>query len=136
MNRGASECNRFVDFLFRKLGDIERHEADCEQALVTTAEVGDRAIMCASSAVENLRRRTDLVELAPEMGDRESGEDQLRVEAEQVECAAALVGIESAERFPSFAQHQVRFRVGERGWICVAICGMRDGFLDHPAAGA
>src|SRR4029077_2599637 len=105
-------------------------------ALVATAEVRDRVIVRASSAVENFGRRADLIELAPEMGDRESGEDQLRVEAEQVECAAALVGIESAERFPSFAQHQVRFRVGERGWICVAIRGMRDRFLDHPAARA
>ena len=103
MNRGASQPDRFVDFLFGEFGDVERHEADRKQALVTVAEVGDRAVMRARASVEDLGRRANLIELAPEMRDREGGEDQLGVEAEQIEGAAAFVGIESAERFPSLA---------------------------------
>ncbi len=70
------------------------------------------------------------------MRDRERREDQLRVEAEQIERAPALVGIERAQRFPSFTQHQVLLRLGGGGGIVVAIGRMRDRLLDHPAAGS
>jgi len=130
------KSNRLVDFFFRELWNVERHEAYCEQALIATAEIGNRAIVRAGSAVKNLGRRAHLVELTPEMGDRERGENQLRIEAEQIECASALVGIESTERFPSFAEHEIRFRIGERSGIGPAICGVRDRFFDHPAARA
>ena len=134
MNRGASQLDRFVDFFLCEFGNVKRHEADCEQAFVTAAEIRDRAVVRARAAIENLGRRANLVELAPEMRDCESGEDQLRSEAEQVERALALVGIESAERFPSLAQHQVLFRVGHRGGILMTFVSMRDRLLDHPAA--
>ena len=136
MNRGASQSDRLVDFLFGELGNVERHEADREQPLVAAAEVRDGAIVRARAAVKDFGRRANLVELAPEMRDRESGEDQLRAEAEQIERAPPLVGIECAERFPSLAQHQVLFRVGDGGRILVAFVGMRDRLIDHPAARA
>ncbi len=134
MNRGASQFDRLVDFLLRQLRDVERHEADREQPLVTAAEVRDRAIVRASAAVQNLGRRSNLVELAPEMRDRKRREDQLRSEAEQVERTPPLVRIESAERFPSLAQHQILLRVGDRRRIFLTFIGMRDRLVDQPAA--
>ena len=134
MNRGASQFDRLVDFLLGQLGNVERHEAHREQPFITAAEIGNRAVVCARAAVQDLGRRSNLVELAPEMRDCESGEHQLRSEAEQVERAPAFVGIESAERFPSLTQHQVLFRVGHRGGILVAFVRVRDRLLDHPAA--
>ncbi len=134
VNRGASQFDSLVDFLLGQLGNVERHEAYREQPLVTTAEIGNRAVMRTRAAVQDFGRRANLVELAPEMRDCESGEHQLRSEAKQIECAPTLVGIESAKRFPSLAQHQVLFRVGNRGGIFLTFAGMRDRLLDHPAA--
>ena len=58
------------------------------------------------------------------------------LDAQPFEGAAALVGIECAERFLSLAQHQVLFGVGHGGGIFVAFVGMRDCLVDELAARA
>ena len=63
------------------------------------AEVGDSAVVRAATAVKNLGIEESLdPESTPELPQRAAGEDQLTVEAEQVEGAAAFGRIEAAQR--------------------------------------
>ena len=83
-DRAAAHRDRFLGRLTRELGIGEGDEADGDQPAVLAAELDHRAVVRTRAAVEQF----EVVRL--ELGRRERAEHELRLEAEQVEGAAAF----------------------------------------------
>ena len=94
----------------RELGIGERHVPDREQPAVGRAEVDHRPVVGARAAVEHFEI------IGRELGRGERTEDELRVEAEQVECPGAFDRVPRAERVPALGSHHValELRRGDR----------------------
>ena len=116
-DRAAAHLHRLRGRAACEFGIGERHVPDGDQPRVVVAEVDHRAVVRAGPAVQQL----DVV--ARELHRRERAEHELRVEAEEVERAAAFAGIERAECAPTFRAHQVVFERGRRGRIAAARFG-------------
>jgi hypothetical protein len=59
----------------------------------------------------------------------ERGEDQLALEAQQVERPAALGRIEGAQRVPALEVHELALELGQRGVVELALLGLVQGVV-------
>jgi hypothetical protein len=99
------------------------HERDGQEALVAGAEVDDAAVERPVAGGADLG-----VVAAEELGGGERGEHELAVEAEQVEGAAPLVGVERPEGAPALGVEQAVLEGGAGGLVP----GAGGGVLDRP----
>ena len=74
--------------------------------------------------------------VAGELRGRECGEHELRVEAEQVEHAAALCGVEGAERMPALGGHEALLDRVRGYFVAAALLGPLDGVAGELAGAA
>ena len=122
-HRAAAAVDRLGDERAGRLGVEPRHLRDRDEAGVGGAEVGDRAVVRAGAA-------DDEVGITPEeLRRRERGEDQLAREPEEVERATALRRVERTERVPALLGEQLGLQAGGRGGVAAALLGACDGLL-------
>ncbi len=101
----TTKANRFFDFALGAFGDVERDEADRQQALIMRTEIDHRAIERAGSAVEQVGIVLLLGERAPELPRRDRGEHELTIEAEHIERAGPFGRIGRAVGVPALQIH-------------------------------
>src|SRR5580704_3436911 len=97
-----------------------RYRADRYQAAVSGAEVRDRA-------VERTRTAPQKFSVAAEKLRKCKGrENKLSIHSDQIERAAALGGVECAQREPSLRRHHILFEFDRRARVGGTRLGLRD----------
>src|SRR5271154_4355002 len=96
------------------------YRADCYQAAVSRAEIRDRA-------VERTRTAPQKFGIAAEkLRKCEGREDELSIDSDQIERAAALGRVECAQREPTLRRHHILFEFDCRIRVGSTRLGLRD----------